>query len=180
MKGALGRPLGPLSATPEGGSRGKRKSRVSLTCDLAPRIMPTRCVHLQNLIQRELFLSPQTSFFPLLLSLKSCCSERLLLPATDNGASPGQPAPPGLESLQLKLERGGGLHRVCSQTALDEETPPSGSQLRRRASSKLPGLSGPHPSLPPPSPADSAGRRPSDWARCGDAGNEAASVLCAR
>lgn len=113
----------------------KKKKRLSLTCDLASGIMPTRYVHLRESDPGELFLSPHTSFLPLLLSFKSCCSG-------------------GLESLQSQLERWGGLHRVCSQSALDEATPPSGSQQRRRASSKLPGLSGLHPSLPPPSPAD--------------------------
>lgn len=49
--------------------------------------MPTRDVHLRESDPGELFLSPHTSFLPLLLSFKSCCSERLLLLATDTQAS---------------------------------------------------------------------------------------------
>lgn len=65
----------------------ERKKRLSLTCDLASGIMPTRYVHLRESDPGKLFLSPHTSFLPLLLSFKSCCSERLLLPAASTQAS---------------------------------------------------------------------------------------------
>lgn len=126
---------------------------------------------------REVFLSPQTSFSPLLLSLKSCCSECPQLPATDTRASAAQPEHrAGLEIQQSQLERLQGLLGVRSRSAGRNDPALSGGQ-RRWASLTLPGLSGPTPRcfLLPTLQRMQGGDL---VIGCGAAGDAAASVLC--
>lgn len=134
VEGAQGRrPLGPHAATTQGGSRErkKKKKRLSLTCDLASRIMPTRYVHLRESDPGKLFLSPHTSFLPLLLSFKSCCSERLLLPAASTQAS---------QEDWRAFSRNWSVGEACTESA------PSLPWMKRPRPRAASGVAGPPPS----------------------------------
>lgn len=174
MRGAQGRrPLGPHSATSEGGSRKKKKKtftdlRPGLTDHAHPGCAPARV-----LSRGTLPLSP-TSFLPLLLSFKSRCSESLLLSAADTQTS---------QEDWRAFSRNWSVGEACTESAprlpwMKRPRPRAASSVAGPPLSSL-GSQVPTPPLPPPSPADRAGRRPSGWARCGDGRDAAASVLWA-
>lgn len=109
----------------------EKKKRLSLTCDLASRIMPTRYVHLRESDPGKLFLSPHTSFLPLLLSFKSCCSERLLLPAASTQAS---------QEDWRAFSRNWSVGEACTESA------PSLPWMKRPRPRAASGVAGPPPS----------------------------------
>lgn len=150
----------------------KKKTFTDLRPGLTDHAHPG-CAPARVLSRGTLPLCP-TSFLPLLLSFKSCCSESLLLSAADTQAS---------QEDWRAFSRNWSVGEACTESApclpwMKRPRPRAASSVAGPPLSSL-GSQVPTPPLPPPSPADRAGRRPSGWARCGDGRDAAASVLWA-